>query len=171
MSGYVVITGTPGTGKSTVADLLGKCLKLGVIHCDRAFIEKNNLYSDEENGSLVVEIEKLERLLRKEKDRVVESHILCDIKLPADFCFVLRTSPEKLEKRLSSRKWDEGKIGENVEVEALDYCLIRAKDNYIKVVQVDTTERAAEETTDLMLKAMKGKFSGDSVDWSDYFLR
>ncbi len=70
---------------------------------------------------------------------ILESHLLSDLKLPADLAIVLRCNPKELAKRLKKRKYRKTKINENLLSEILDYCLINAIGNYGegKVMQLD----------------------------------
>ena len=162
----IVITGTPGTGKTTLADELAELLKLPVIHVNDV-VKQKKLYTDVEDGSLVVDLPALKREL-KNFTGIAEGLVLCEIKLEG-VAIVLRAAPEELEKRLRKKGFHGGKIKENVEAEALDYCAIKARQNYKRVIEIDTTGRTVEDTVERVLLALAG-VPGDKVDWSNYFL-
>ncbi len=154
----VVITGVPGTGKTSVANTLGKILRLPV-------------FDDKIVGLGSVDLRKLRmkalHIIRKYENVVFEGHLYCEVQLPADAVIVLRTDPRVLWKRLEKRGWPRKKIAENVLAEALDYCLIKAEEKYEKVSQLDTTRRSAEETAELVRKIVQGKHIFEDVDWSE----
>jgi len=68
----------------------------------------------------------------------IEGHLSHRVDL--DYCIVLRTRPEVLEKRLKKRGYSEEKIRENVEAEAMDVILSEAYQR-TKVYEIDTTEK------------------------------
>ena len=113
---------------------------------------------------------KLKTALKKELagfKGVVEGHVLCEIALPAK-CVVLRTPPKTVKSRLKKRGYSEQKVKDNVEAEALDYCAIRARQNYKNVVEVDTTGLSVPQCVDRVVKALRTGRS-DFVDWSSWF--
>ena len=165
----IVITGTPGTGKTIVADILGKALKQRVVHIND-FAKKNKLFIGKARGSYVVDIKKLKRKLAN-VDGILESHLLCEFSLSDSIVFVLRCDPKVLARRLQKRKYLRKKIKENLEVEALDYCTIKAEKNYDKVYDVDTTHRPINQVVKKILAILKKKSKADKVDFSDYFMR
>lgn len=141
----IIITGTPGTGKSGISDLLGLALDCKVIHVND-LIKKEKLHFGKDNGEYTADFKKLKKRLggelTKNKGIIIESHLLSDLKLPADLVIVLRCSPGELEKRLLKRKYRREKIKENAMSEILDYCYINALENYGKgkVMQIETTK-------------------------------
>lgn len=165
----IIITGTPGTGKTIAADVLGKALKKRVVHIND-FAKKNRLFIGKARGSYIVDLNKLKRKLASE-DGVLESHLLCEFSLPNSVVFVLRCDPKVLAKRLLKRKYLRRKIKENLEVEALDYCTIKAEKNYRRVYDVDTTHRTISQAVRKIIAILKKKSKADRVDFSNYFMR
>lgn len=166
----VIISGTPGTGKTTTANLLGEETGLKVFNIDTKYIRdlEADLEKDKEKDSINVNLRKLrERLI--ELEGIIESHLLCEISLPDSIVIVLRCKPEKLEKRLKKRNYDKGKIKENLEAEALDYCTQRSSENYGELYEVDTTDKKTSEVVEECISILKGRRKGDgNIDFSDY---
>lgn len=150
------ITGVPGTGKTTVSNLLGERLGIEVVHI-------SDLFKGE--VSLKAVRAKLWWILMKKESVILEGHLLSDVKLPLDVVFVLRTRPDVLLERLKERGYDWQKVNENVLAEALDYCLQNAEERYKKIIQIDTTERHSIEVVDIMVRCLQGECEGDRVDW------
>lgn len=165
----IIITGTPCTGKSTVADILGKKLKLPAVHVTE-LIKKGKL-GTKKSGEIEVGLLKLEKTLAKQTG-ILESHLLCEFSLPNAIVFVLRCDPRALEKRMKKRGYSKQKIRENLECEALDYCTIKAEQKYrrAKVLDVDATKRTPKQTADKILQIIKRKGKGDKVDFSKWLL-
>ncbi len=165
----IIITGTPGTGKSEVARALARKLDFPLFDIKR-IVDERKIYEIRKREK-VVDIPRLKRtlssLLRARKYYVVEGHLACEMKLPADFVFVLRTHPKRLKERLSRRKYSRKKLHDNLLAEMLDYCSQRAEDNYGKYYELDTSERGVEESSDDLHKFMrKKKKKLDCVDYS-----
>ncbi len=139
----IALTGTPGTGKTTIARILKKNYKVIYLKDFKDAI----LYHDEDRDADVVDIEYLKAKIKKMKgDIILEAHYSHE--LPVDIVIVLRCHPEELRERLGKRGYSERKIRENLEAEAMG--LITAESiNYHgkdKVFEVDTTKKRVEET-------------------------
>jgi len=165
----IILTGTPGTGKTTVGKALAK--KLGIPYVDvLSIIKKQRLYSGKYKGSLVVDTKKLEQVL-KTKQGVIESHLLCEMKLKGPV-FVLRASPVSLRMRLR-KKFPKPKVDENIEAEILDYCFIYSKQNYKKVYQVNTTKKRVAQVVSEIVKIIKNpeSYKNKTIDWTPYMIK
>ncbi|MFH0836359.1 MAG: AAA family ATPase, partial [Candidatus Micrarchaeota archaeon] len=141
----LIITGTPGTGKTVLAKAIAA--RTNSIHIDvNQLITKNKSFTKRKGvREKIVDLKALRRLLLpllKRKDVVLDSHLLCEIPLPCDSVIVLRCDPRVLKKRLAARKYNKKKLNENLLCEYLDYCLVRSLENYAakKVVQIDNTK-------------------------------
>ncbi|SFM45439.1 adenylate kinase family protein [Methanolobus profundi] len=177
------ITGTPGTGKTSVTKLFEKDPFYQVIHLNE-LIKEEKLYSevDTERDCVVADMDLVYNRVLELQDSfypvtIVDSHLSHHI---ADIVIVLRTSPVKLKERLEKRKYSVDKVRENLEAEALDIILAEAVDWCEKVFELDTTAGAVEGTFKDIERIVKGLRNGDteelekefrpgSVDWSDYF--
>jgi len=172
MYNKIVITGSVGTGKTTIAKLLAERLKMKVIHVSD-FVKKKHIYSKIVDGELIVKMNELKKELNKLNNVILESHLLCEFKLSDAIVIVLRCRPEILEERLKKRAYSEDKIRENLEAEALDYCSIKAVENYgdSRVYEIDVSNLSPESAVEEILKILSGKRKSDEVDFSGYLLR
>jgi adenylate kinase len=163
----IIITGTPGTGKSTIAAMLAEEMGLELVGIANVVRKTMRLGPTHE-----VDLKRLGKVLAflsKKKDYVVEGHLACELRLPADFIFVLRTEPKMLKKRMRARGYGKNKIEENLMAEMLDYCTQRVAAEYkIQPLELDTTRRRPEASVKEMLQAIKQKKKKiDDVDYSD----
>ena len=179
----IFISGTPCTGKTTVATALNDYLaengfdsKLIKIN-DFAF--ENDLVLGEDPDKLykVIDIDKLNECLNKEIDQnngilIVEGHLshLCE---GADKMIVLRLNPSILKGRLEERNYAESKIRENLEAEVLAVCSAEAYEIYgEKTNEIDVSDRSVEEIRDLILEIASDDLDLPigSIDFMDWLL-
>lgn len=161
------ITGTPGCGKTSVAELLREMghpvldLKTTVA----PFVQEH----DESSGSDVVDVDTWADVFPY-TDGFVEgafAHYL-----PCDKIVILRCRPDVLRERLAPRGYSEEKINENVEAEALDVILIETVDAFAseQIYEIDTTSTDRESVVRSIISFVKGESpaSFGSLDWSEY---
>ncbi|MDK2849461.1 MAG: adenylate kinase [Candidatus Woesearchaeota archaeon] len=150
----LIITGTPGTGKSTLAEYLSKKLKLPLYNLTE-LIKQNTQLEKEYNPELeTLEIDEAElkkflnEFFRDKTSFILEGHLshLISTNL-VDLCIVLRTENKVLFKRLKSRGYSNNKIKDNLEAEIFNQCYEEAKLNKHKLLTVDTTFFNFEENT------------------------
>jgi adenylate kinase len=129
----LMITGTPGCGKTTLAKNIGAKLNLPVIN-EKDFALKNSIGKFNDENELEIPIKEFEKkansFLLKNKDVVFEGHVLCEMKLKVDKVILLTINPEELELRLEARHYSVDKIMDNVFCEGIDYCKKHVLRNY-----------------------------------------
>src|SRR2546425_10846380 len=134
----VALTGTPGTGKSSVA---GELERRGyfVLPLDR-FAEEHKLVSgfDAARGTKEIDVEALDREIRvPAKVGILVAHY--SHRLSVNLAIVLRCHPRVLADRLRARGWAEAKVRENVEAEAIDVITQEAVAGVPFVYEIDPT--------------------------------
>jgi len=172
----VVITGTPGTGKSTVGRLLANKLEATFIELGE-LVKEEGLYLgiDEETGSLIADLEALsdrlvDMIASSTRPLVVVGHYAQHV-VPKEAvlrAFVLRRNPYELMEILKSRGYVSRKLYENLQAEILDVCLYEAIQAYGPelVYEIDTSSREPEEVVEEALRALKKGLSRVGiVDW------
>jgi adenylate kinase len=164
------VTGTPGTGKTTVSELLA--VEMDVVHVND-LVESEGFYDDvdEARDSKVADMDAVREHVAGIDDVVVESH-LAHLVDDLDRVVVLRCAPGALEDRLTERGEPPEKAGENADSEALDVILseavrIHGED---RVYEVDTTDRDPEPVARDVEAAIAGdrEPSAGDVDFTDY---
>ncbi len=171
----VALTGTPGTGKTTVTETLTDAgdpsVALEPVHVND-LVEREGLYTDvdEDRNSLVADVDALTDRLADREDVLLESHFAH--LLPADRVVVLRCDPGTLERRLGERGADDAEVAENAESEALDVILAEAVDRHGRdaVYEIDTTDRSPTRVAEAVAAAVAGdrEPSAGTVDFTDY---
>jgi adenylate kinase len=166
----VAITGTPGTGKTTVSDLLA--VDMNVVHVNQ-LVEDEGFFDevDEARDSKVADMDAVRDYLDGMDDVVVESH-LAHLVNDLEKVVVLRCAPAVLEDRLTERGEPPEKAGENAESEALDVILSEAVRVHgeDRVYEIDTTDRDPETVARDVEAAVAGDRdpSAGDVNFTDY---
>lgn len=156
----IALTGTPGCGKSSVAQEL-KRRGYKVISV-KEFAEMHKC-ARLQGKEVVIDVERLSRF---RFDGIVEGHLSHLLK--PDIAIVLRCNPLLIKKRLIERGWDYNKVMENVEAELIDVILVEALENCGKVYEVDTTELSVEEVASIVERVIRGDVEGfepGKIDW------
>lgn len=165
----VAITGTPGTGKSTISKVAANLAGFRLIDVN-GFAKERGLFckKDKKRGSWVVDVAALGKESAKLSGNVMFEGHLSHYCRP-DIAIVLRLNPKELEKRLKSRGWGIEKVTENVEAEAVGVCLSDALGACKKVFEVDATGKSAEtvakEISGIISGKSRQKYAAGKVDW------
>lgn len=159
----LAITGTPGVGKTSVAEILRK-RGYRVLHVND--IARHYGCMDEEGDDLVVDLDALtERFNEGDFDAdFIEGHLSHYV---ARRCVVLRCNPLELKRRMEAKGWSEEKVMENLEAEIIDYVLVEALEVCEEVHEVDTTGRTPEDIADIVEMIYRGDKSSPpgNIDW------
>ncbi|MCD6247200.1 MAG: AAA family ATPase [Candidatus Diapherotrites archaeon] len=156
----LLITGSPGTGKTTIAKQLAKRLRCKMINEADFALQKGIAKWDHSNAELEIPLRKLKqelsKVLGKNNNIIIEGHTLCEIKLDVDAVVLLRVHPEILQERLERKGYNDMKIMDNVFCEGIDYCkkhvFRRYKKN--KIIEVKN-EKGIRETLNTIIKELK----------------
>ena len=152
----IVITGTPGTGKTEVAKKLSKLLGLKLLDT-RPVLEKAKIGYDEKRKTDIIDERKFGALLDEIKgDFIAEGHLTHFAK-KVDLCVVLTCNAKELRRRLEERGWKKEKIDENVKSELVKICLGEAMDMKHEILVVDTSEKRAEEVAKEVANHVKNR--------------
>lgn len=178
----IAITGTPGTGKTSVSKIIQKD-GFEVVDFNKVACENNFLIGkDKKRDSNIVDIKRFDEYIRKNyigKEIVfIEGHLSHLLKC-VDKVILLRCHPNKLRKNLSKKGWKEIKIKENIEAEILDIILCEVVEKYPEenIFEIDTTDKSIEgiahdiiELTKENFRKVK-KYNIGKIDWSEEILK
>ena len=170
----IFITGTPCTGKTTIASRLnGRVIKINDLARSHGFI----MGVDDEKGYEIIDIPRLsahigELVGKCDELLIFEGHVshLCE---GADKVIVLRVRPEILKERLGQRNYSEAKIRENLEAEALGVCSAESYDKYSEsTYEVDVSDLTVDEAAELVgdIVVNGGDYPVGSVDFMDWLV-
>jgi adenylate kinase len=167
----LALTGTPGTGKSTIARILAtrglSIIELGDLAKEKDLLEEFDLDRD----TYEVDVERLDRAIGETEEggtTVLVGHL--SHLVTCDMIIVLRCRPSVLAARLRARGYPETKVAENAEAEALDVILVESVETGREVYEVDTTNITEEEAADAVVSILAGekeKYAIGKIDWSE----
>jgi len=178
----VALTGTPGTGKTSIAEILRennfKVIDLNKFAIDSGFV----VDIDKKRDSNIVDIEKLDQHVKNnfldESLVIFEGHLSHLLK-SLDKVIILRCHPKKLFENLSNRNWNKQKIRENIEAEILDIILCESLEIHKKsnLFELDLSEKSIEEASLEIINILqdgfkeKKKYKIGKIDWSEEILK
>ncbi len=158
----IIITGSPGVGKTSAAKALGKKLGCPMLNEKQFALEEKIGKWNPEEDELVIPLipyaKALNKLFTKKKNIIIEGHLLCELKAKPDFIILIRLNPELLEGRLHLRNYSEEKVQDNVFCEGIDYCKKHLLRNYPekKIIEVQSG-KSIKDTLDRIIKGLKEK--------------
>ncbi len=170
----LAMTGSPGTGKSTISDLLSGfdydvetmeslATRLGCIGD-----------VDPEDGARPIDMDELQILLEDEWEvlpsvpTVIDGHL--SHLLPVDCAVILRCRPSILKERLAGRSYSRQKTSENVDWEILGGSWAEI-DESVPAIEFDTSSEGVGEIVQAILGWIADDFKPrrplNPIDWVD----
>lgn len=170
----LVITGSPGVGKHTLAKRLAPELGIDILDINEVAIS-NKVYK-KRGTVLEVDTARLGKIIKKMASRnaIVVGHLAPYVleKRQVSFALVLRKSPYKLVPIYEKRRYTKRKIAENAGSEILGITLHDAAKKFgpSKMAQLDTTGVSVKKMTEKARRILRKK-KGDAVDWLELVAR
>jgi len=167
----IALTGTPGTGKTTIAEELRK--KYNVLDLN-TFIKENGLLEnfDDSRDTHDVDIKKLKKKLAHTSYDFCDGHL--SHFLGCEMIIVIRCNPSILYERLKKRGYSESKILENVQAEALDVILCESVDTGRIVIELDNTDVNTNTLISQLEDAVADgheKYAPGTVNWGEEMVK
>lgn len=173
----ILVTGTPGVGKTAVSRLLAS--KLDAVHVNLAeLVERENLISgmDKARETLIADTSRVSKRIQEiiresERDVIIDGHYAVDVVSANNIhvVFVLRRDPNELKGFMEDRGFKERKLWENLAAEILDVCLWDAVSacGSDKVCEIDASGRRVEDVVGDVISVLEGrkKCRVGVVDW------
>ena len=159
------LTGTPGTGKTSISKQLNK----KILHLSDLYSEASE--GKNSTGEWLIDLEKLNGIVNKSNGSslIIEGHLSHTLK-NIEQIIVLRCDPNVLRLRLEKRAYSEVKIKENLEAEAIGIIYSEALELVDKtsLFQLDTTDCTAKEAAQLLSDFFEGKVKlNETIDYSE----
>jgi adenylate kinase len=173
----LVVTGVPGTGKTTVSTLLAA--ELGAENIELTRLVKEGGFSqgwDQTRATTIADMKALRHAITNIVENttstvIIDGHYSPEVasREKTTLVVVLRRAPWALKEELKARGYSTRKIRENVEAELLGTCLsdALAAQDPAKVCEIDTTSETPEETVRFILAVLDGdvECGHGEVDW------
>lgn len=178
MRKIIVITGTPGVGKTTIAKKLARSLKnVEYISANELIKEKKLFGGTAMDGAKIAKLKPLQKSIEKRINSskknivLVEGHLLCEIKIKGAVAVVLREHLDTLRQRMEKRGYSSRKINDNIISEATDYCGIRASANYKDTYEFLSGTGATKKIAKLINNGKTKKEDIELLHELDYYLK
>ena len=177
----LILAGTPGTGKTVLGKLLSKEIDCSLTSTSK-LLRKLGLTQTDPTGRFTEiiddEISSAVEILVKESqndkcivlETVYPSLWLSykDLDYEISLIILLRAHPVEVYNRLKTRNWPEQKVVENALSEAFNIIAEELLDVSHDVLEIDTSQKTARQSLDLLYDKLEEWRTGISIDWMSY---
>lgn len=164
----ILITGTPGVGKTSVAHLLASEINALNINLTQLARRENLIVGfDEVRSSYIINEEKVkekvaETIKSSDKNVIVDGHyaVFVTPREMVTHVFVLRRDPIELKRLLRQRGFSGKKLSENLAAEILDICLVDALNlmgETAKICEINATNKPVSEVVKEIIAILDGE--------------
>ncbi len=170
----VLVTGTPGVGKTAVSRVLSETLGCSTLNSSSYLISKGAVFRDPARDTFIVNLDAAAKAIRSlvsevrgclVVDTVTPTLWLREVETHVAVILLLRCNPIELLERLRGRGWSRGKILENVAAEAFNVIAEELMEWDHSVIEVDTTGLSEHEALDRFLSMLYSWRTGIRIDW------
>lgn len=162
----LAITGTPGVGKTTVAEMVSDLTGWPLLDTNKLLTTDYVVEKDVDREAFMVDIERAASETKLPADCVLDGHLSHFFSV--DFVIVLRCRPKELQMRLESKVWAQAKVEENIEAEAMDMISDEARKLHKNVADIDTTGDMPKKTAQRVVNTVSGKLPAERLSFLQY---
>lgn len=158
-----VITGTPGTGKHTLAQYVTRMTGMDIIDITNVAVRSGLLEPDGVDTARLAQV-----MTYPTEPVIVVGHLAAHV-VPSDMAatvIVLRRSPYELEPVYQMRGYTRDKTLENLGAEILGVIAAESYHAFGRIIQIDTTGDDINRNAHKIVRAIRGRYkSDDDIDW------
>ncbi len=162
----IAITGTPCTGKTTIAKIIAKELGYKYISLNELAKRSKAVEGyDKIMQSNIVNVKKMKKVIKKLKgDYILDGHFSHDFDV--DLIIVLRCRPDILLQRLKKKyPKNKEKVKENYDAELLGVITSEVLQSKKRFFEVDVSNKKKSEIIDEIKKKLKKLGKEKIIDW------
>ncbi len=173
----LVITGTPGVGKHTIARLVAKRYRGSrIIDINKLAIANNAILENDDGYGRTIDLKKVRRLINSEAKTNIMDLIFVGHLAPyvisayrISMAIVLRRSPYELISVFQKRHYSHGKARENIASEILGITFFDSLESFgkDKIGELDTTEKTPFQVSAKIVSLLqeKSRLKFGTIDW------
>jgi len=152
----LLISGSVGAGKSTIAKELSKVLKINVYEVtDLEKINPKIIESVDEEGVKILDLKEINKTLENFDSFIFPCHVAHLLNIKDSKLLIVRAGLPELRKRLVKRGYSEKKIKDNLDVEIFNTIMFEALENKGFDAMVVNNEGKLKKRVEMTLKNLK----------------
>lgn len=162
MVSVIIFTGTPATGKTTLAREIAEKLNYEYLEI-KEYCKNKGIYSKlDDDGTIVIDTDVMtshikDYITHQPKSIIIDGHLSHFLSPDyVDFCFVTTCDINILNHRLVKRGYSESKIRENLDSEIFQICLNEANEIGHNPYVINTNS-SIESTIESLILQISGK--------------
>ena len=171
----ILVTGSPGVGKSELAKVVSEDLRCKVVESSEVMVREKAVIKDPARDTFIIEWDQGLRVARSVASKSIDSCVVVVTVTPtlwleaveSEIVFIVlaRCNPLILFRRLERRGWRKGKIVENVMAEAFGVIAEELEPWWHSTFEVDTSDKNPRKVYEELLNKIDSWSVGINIDW------